>query len=303
LADIAARLGPAASDFAQPLYAALAFLAVGICLKLALFPLHLWLPNAYAYAPSAVTVFLAGSATKVAVYLLVRIYFSLYGAAFGIENLPVSLLLLVLSLAAMVIASFSAIFEHNAKRMLANSSVAQIGYITLGIALANVSGLTGGLAHLANHAVTKAALFMALGAVAFRLGSVQLADMAGLGRRMPLTSAALVIGGLSLIGVPGTAGFISKWYLVLAALEKGYWPVAFLIVGSSLLALVYVGRLLEAAYFRAPSEAAKEARDPPLWMLLPLSALSLLSVYLGFETSLSAGLARAAAEMLVGGLR
>jgi multicomponent Na+:H+ antiporter subunit D len=124
LADIASRIDPGMTEYSRPILAALAFLSVGICLKLALFPLHVWLPNAYAYAPSAAAAFLAGTATKVAVYLLIRIYFSIYGVAFGLEILPVYMVVLLLSLAAMLIASFSAIFEANAKRMLAYSSVA-----------------------------------------------------------------------------------------------------------------------------------------------------------------------------------
>ncbi len=301
MADIAARLGPASAEFSRPVLAALAFLTVGICLKLALFPLHVWLPNAYAYAPSAATVFLAGTATKVAVYLLIRIFFSVFGVAFSFETLPVANVLLVLSLAAMFLASFSAVFESHAKRMLAYSSVAQIGYITLGISLANESGLTGSIAHLFNHAITKAALFMAVGAVFFRIGTLRISDFAGLGRKMPLTMAVFVVGGLSLIGVPGTAGFISKWYLAVGAVEKGYWPVLFLIVLSSLIAVVYVGRVVEAAYFRETSVRAAEAVEPPASMLVPMLMLAGAVIYFGIDTRASADVAAAAAHMLLGG--
>ena len=302
-ADIASRLGAASAEFPRPVLAALAFLTVGICLKLALFPLHVWLPNAYAYAPSAATAFLAGTATKVAVYLLIRIFFSIFGVAISFETLPVAEVLLVLSLAAMFLASFSAVFEDHGKRMLAYSSVAQIGYITLGIGLANQAGLTGSIVHLFNHAVTKAALFLALGAVFYRIGSLRISDFAGLGRTMPLTMAAFVVGGLSIIGVPGTAGFISKWYLALGALEKGYWPLVFLIVASSLIAVVYIGRVVEAAYFRAPTGAAAEAREPPLSMLVPLLVLAAATLYLGIDTRATADVAATAAATLLGGLK
>jgi multicomponent Na+:H+ antiporter subunit D len=301
--DIASRLGPASAEFSRPVLAALAFLTVGICLKLALFPLHVWLPNAYAYAPSAATAFLAGTATKVAVYLLIRIFFSIFGVAISFETLPVAEVLLVLSVAAMILASISAVFEHHGKRMLAYSSVAQIGYITLGISLANQAGLTGSIVHLFNHAVTKAALFLALGAVFYRIGSLRISDFAGLGRTMPLTMAAFVVGGLSIIGVPGTAGFISKWYLALGALEKGLWPLVFLIVASSLIAVIYIGRVVEAAYFRAPSGAATEAHEPPLSMLVPLLVLAAATLYLGIDTRATADVAAAAASMLLGGLK
>lgn len=302
LADIASRLGPAAAEFPRPVLAAFAFLTVGICLKLALFPLHVWLPNAYAYAPSAATVILAGTATKVAVYLLIRIFYSVFGFAIPLVSFGVTEVLLVLSVLAMVLASLSAAFETNTKRMLAYSSVAQIGYMTLGIALANQSGLTGGIVHMLNHGIMKAALFMALGAVFYRIGSVQLADLAGIGRRMPLTMAVFVIAGLGLIGVPGTAGFVSKWYLAVGAIEKGLWPLAFVIVASSLIAVVYVGRVIEVAYFRDPP-ADKTTRDPPLSMLVPMLVLGFATIYLGFETQWSAGLASEAASRLLGGLK
>lgn len=303
LADIGARLDLASTDYGRPLLVALAFLTVGISLKAALFPLHVWLPNAYAYAPTAVGAFLAGTATKVAIYLLIRLYYSIYGPVFGVDLLPADEILMVMSLAAMVLASFSAIFQDNARRMLAYSSVAQIGYITLGIALVNQSGLTGGIVHVMNHAVIKTALFMALGAIFFRIGSMRFADMAGIGRRMPITMAAFTIAGMGLIGVPGTAGFISKWYLAVGAVDAGLWPIAFVIVASSVLAVVYVGKVIEVAYFRAPSGAADEARDPPLSMLLPMLVLVVLSVWLGLDTRFSASLADGTARMLLEGLR
>ncbi len=134
----------------------------GISLKLALFPLHVWLPNAYAYAPSCATVFLAATATKVAVYLLLRFYFPVFGVAVGVRRAADRReLLLALSLAAMFVASLLAMFQSDLKRMLAYSCVAQIGYITLGLSLGNEAGLTGGIVHLFNHAVMKGALFLA----------------------------------------------------------------------------------------------------------------------------------------------
>ena len=168
MVDIASRLGPASVEQFRPIVVALAFLTVGISLKLALFPLHVWLPNAYAYAPSFATAFLAATATKVAVYLLVRIFFSIFGVAISLEALRGDVLL-ALSVAAMFLASILAVYEQNLKRMLAYSSVAQIGYITFGISLANTNGLTGGIVHLFNHAVMKGALFLALGAVVYRV--------------------------------------------------------------------------------------------------------------------------------------
>jgi multicomponent Na+:H+ antiporter subunit D len=287
----------------RPVLAALAFIVVGISLKLALFPLHVWLPNAYTYAPSVATVFLAATATKVAIYLFARFVYSVFGASLVFARLPLTEILVALSVAAMFGAATVAVFQSDLKRMFAYSSVAQIGYITLGLSLATVTGLTGGLVHLLNHALIKGAIFMGLGAVVYRTGTCEFHDIAGIGRRMPVTVGAIVLAGLSLVGLPGTAGFGSKWYLVVAARELGWWWLAALIVLSSLITLVYVGRLIEAAYFREPSEAALAARDPPASMLLPILVLAAATVYFGIDTGLTAGMAQRAAEALLAGVR
>lgn len=302
-ADIGTRLAEASAAYPRPVLAGLAFLFVGISLKLALFPLHVWLPNAYAYAPSFATAFLAATATKVAIYLLLRIVFSVYGVAIDLNTLPVSTVLYPLSIAAMFIASILAVYETNLKRMLAYSSVAQIGYITLGIALMNQAGLTGSVVHLFNHALIKGALFLALGAIVYRAETIKLDDLGGIGRTMPLTFAAFVFAGMSLMGVPGTAGFISKYYLIVGALDAGLWPIAFLIVASSLIALVYIGRAVEVAYFRPIASALANAKDPPLMMLVPILVLTFASIYFGIDTELSAGVASRVAETLLGGLK
>jgi multicomponent Na+:H+ antiporter subunit D len=139
--------------------------------------------------------------------------------------------------------------------------------------------------------------------VIYRAGTVKLADLGGIGRKMPLTFAAFVIAGLGIIGTPGTAGFISKWYLAVGALDKGQWPLVFLIVASSLIALIYIGRVIEVAYFHPTSAAAEKASDPPLNMLLPILALAAATLYFGIFTDPSAGIASKAAQALMGGLK
>ena len=297
---MAERLGDVEST--RSVLVALAFIVVGISLKLALFPLHLWLPNAYAYAPSVATIFLAATATKVAVYLLIRYLYSVFGAEFVFfGDLPVTSILIVLSLAAMFGASLVAVFQANLKRMLAYSSVGQIGYITLGIAFATQTGLTGGLVHTLNHALIKGAAFAAVAAIVFRTGKVRLDDLAGIGRKMPLTMAAFVVAGFGLIGVPGTVGFVSKWYLVLAAVEEGWAWLAFLVVASSLIALLYVGRVVEVAFFRAPKGPVADAKEAPVEMVVGAWLLAGAVIYFGLDTDLTAGIAADAATMLLGG--
>ena len=146
----------------------------------------------------------------------------------------------------------------------------------------------------------KGALFMALAGIVYRIGSTQIDAIDGLGRRMPYTMAAIVIGGLSLIGLPLTAGFVSKWYLVQAALEHGWWVQAWLILLGSLLAVVYVWRIVERAYFREPSDATTEVREAPLTMLLPTWALVIANVYFGIATQFTVTVSESAAQSLLG---
>ncbi|MBI1385731.1 MAG: monovalent cation/H+ antiporter subunit D family protein [Rhizobiales bacterium] len=301
MVDVSTRLG--ALGFAPPVLAALAFLFVGLGLKLALFPLHSWLPGAYAYAPSFATTFLAATATKVAIYLMVRYFYSVFTASRIFEALPINDILIALSLAGIFGASIVAFFQSDIKRLLAYSSVSQIGYMTLGVGLANLDGLTGGLVHLLNHAVTKAALFLAVGFVFLQWRTCRLEDLAGIGRRMPLTLLAFAIAGMSLVGVPGTAGFVSKWYLALGAIEKGWWWMVIAIMVSSLISLFYVGRVLELAFMR-PQPEVMAYRKPsvassPWTMTVPLAVLTLAVVALGLDATYGADLARAAAEMLI----
>jgi len=196
--------------------------------------------------------------------------------------------------------SVVAVFQPDLKRMLAYSSVAQVGYITLGIGLANPAGLTGAVAHLFNHGVTKTALFLLAGGIALRNGSTAFASMGGVGRRMPLTALGVTLAGLSLIGIPGTAGFTTKWYLVVGALERGAWWLAVLIVASSLVAVVYVWRFVEVAYFRDAPAGADVQGEMPRSMLVPAWVLVIACFYFGVETSFNVGYAQDAAAVLLG---
>jgi multicomponent Na+:H+ antiporter subunit D len=298
LADLSVRLEGAHGH--RTVRVAFAFLTVGIGIKLALFPLHQWLPNAYASAPSAVSAFLAGTGTKVIYYLLIRIVFTLFGAAFVFDALNLDLILIPLSVAAMFIASTAAIYQKRVKRLLAYSSVAQVGTLTLALGLGTTSALTAGLVHLFNHALIKAALFLAVGCFVLRTGSDDLDAIAGIGRRMPLSTAAFVVGGLGLIGVPATAGFVSKWYLVSAALDLDDHLLAAAILASSLLAVVYVWKIVEIAYFREPPAGESGRREAPLAVLLPTWAVAGATIYFGFFTELPTGVAGRAAVQLLG---
>lgn len=298
IVDMAAQLAAVGPN--RTVLAALACITVGTSIKLALFPLHIWLPNAYTYAPAIVTAFLAATATKVAFYVMTRFVFSVFGVQLAFGHLHLASVLMPLAIVAMFAGSLVAIYQTDIKRMLAYSSVAQIGYMVLGLSLANLSGLTGGIVHLFNHSLMKSGLFLVMAAVLLRTGSTRLEAMQGLGRRMPWTMAAFVAGGLSLVGVPLTVGFVSKWYLIKASFEAGLWPVAVLILISSLLALVYIWRVVEVAYFEPAPEGAEEIKRAPLSVLAPMWILIGATIFFGIFTSLSVGAASGAAGVLLG---
>jgi len=298
MADIASYITAHGAD--RTIQTAFAFIVVGVGLKVAIYPMHLWLPNAYTYAPSAVTAFLAATATKAAIYVLMRFMFSVFQPDFLFEMNTIKGIMLPLALVAMFVASLIAVFQSDFRRMLAYSSIAQIGYILVGIALLSTTGLSGAIVHLFNHGITKAALFMGVGALVLRTGSSFYVRLEGMGKVMPFTSFAIVIAGLSLIGVPGTAGFISKWVLVQAALEQGWWPIALAIVASSLLAVIYVWRVVEVLYMKQPAEGST-AKDAPLSMLVPLWIMALATIWFGFDTDVVLNAARSAADGLLHG--
>jgi multicomponent Na+:H+ antiporter subunit D len=296
--DLASRID--AYDSSRTINTGLAFIMVGVSIKLALFPLHMWLPPAYTHAPSAVTAFLASTATKVAVYVMIRFTFTIFGADHVFNEMGMNHILMALAIIAIFKCSYQATIQSNVKTVLAYSSVAQIGYMILGLSLVSVTGLMAGLIHIFNHALMKGALFMAVGAVFYRVGSVDINAFRGLGKHMPLTMAAFTIAGLSIIGVPLTVGFVSKWYLVSAALEQDHWLLAGLVLVGSLLAVVYIGRVLEAAYFQKlpESQDPSKMKEVPWLMLAPMWVLVIANIYFGVDTSLTTEAASSAAEWL-----
>jgi len=297
MADLATRL-PEVRDTGT-FAAALAFLVVGIALKMALFPLHSWMPDAYTHAPSVVSTLLAGTTTKVSVYLLIRILLGVFGIE-AVDMYHVGTMLFPFAVLAILAGSIAACWQQDAKRVLAWSSVAQIGYMVLGIALLTATGLTASMLHMFNHALMKAALFMAVGCLVWTVGSASINSMAGLGRVMPWTFGAFALASLSLIGVPLTAGFISKWYLILALIESEHWVVIGVVVFSSVLAAVYLGRIIEILWFREPVHSGRNLTEVSWWLLGPTWALVLANFWFGISTTIPVGLARNAAAALLG---
>lgn len=298
IADLASRIPGLGNS--RALHAAFGFLIIGIGLKLAMFPLHLWLPNAYAYAPSVVSAFIAATATKVAVYMLMRYLYTVFGSEFSFENMHIHWLFISVGVFAALFTSVVALFQSDVKRLLAYSSVAQIGYMLIGIGLLNLSGLTATLLHLFNHALMKGALFLAMGAICYRIGNTLIKNMQGISKQMPWTMAAFVAGGLSIIGVPLTVGFVSKWYLILGAIEQGMWPLVAAILLSSLIALIYIWRVVEVAYLQPRPDDAPVVKEAPASLLIPTWILVIANFYFGIHTGPVTGLASRAAKFLLG---
>jgi multicomponent Na+:H+ antiporter subunit D len=298
ITDLADRLN--GLETTKPVLVAFAFLAVGLGMKVALYPLHMWLPNAYAYAPSVVSSFLAAVATKVGVYAVLRIFYTMFGYDYSFSGMHLALIFTALAIPAILIGSAVAIFQNNLRRMLAFSSIAQVGYITLGIGLASPLGLVAAIVHILNHALIKGALFLTMGCFALRLGHrVNLDSVRGIGRHMPFTSFAFVLAGLALVGVPLTSGFISKWYLVSATLDHGWWLILIAIVASSLMALIYVWRVVEALYFGTLDEKYDQVVEAPASMIIPLWLVIGAILWLGVDTRFTVGVAEQIVQVLM----
>jgi multicomponent Na+:H+ antiporter subunit D len=253
---------------------ALVLIVVGLGIKAALFPLHVWLPDAHSYAPPAVAALLAAVQVKVAAYALIRIFHTVFAPGEVAVGLDALTLLAWFGAAGIVAGSVAAILQHDLKRLLAYSTVAQLGYIAVGIGLATPLGLIAALLHVLNHAFMKSCLFLVAGGIIVQTGLRDISRFTGLGRRLPWTMAAFALAAVSMVGVPPTAGFFSKWYLLLATIEAGQWLFAVVIVGSTLLTLAYFLRIFERVFIGEPEEeAVAGAVEPggqvlgPVWVL------------------------------------
>lgn len=287
----------------RTLTTALVFFVIGIGLKAAIWPLHTWLPDAYCYSPSIVSTFLAGTSTKVFVYVLIRFVFSLFGIEFSFNELALDKLLMLLSLVAILYGSIMAIKQDSMKRLLAYSSIAQIGYMTLAISLATAAGLAAGLIHVFNHAIIKVALFLCAANFIYFTGTDSIKKMAGMSKAMPVTSGLFVIAGLSIIGVPLTAGFTSKWFLINATIDSGYWYILPVIVVSSILAIVYVWKIVEQLYFKTQEPMQSQViadKEIPTMFYLSLIVFTLACIYFGIQTDINVGIAQQIATDLTG---
>jgi len=267
--------------------AAFAFFIVGLGIKMALFPMHTWLPDAHSFAPAEISAMLSGIIIEVSTYALIRVCFSVFTLDFIEMYFPITTLICWVAAAAMIYGSVLAIAQYNLKRMLAYSSVANMGYIMLGVGLCTSTsfGLTPALMHVLNHGLMKACMFLAAGAFIYKFDLWDIEDFKGLGRKMPYTTLAFILAGLAMIGMPPGVGFVTKLYLAIACFHAGQFIFVAVIFFSTLLIVFYFWRVIEYMYIRVEEEGetAKEVKveEIPWSMLIPVLVLGILCFVVG----------------------
>jgi len=249
MADLSTKLADV--GYTDPLVrTAFGFVVVGLFIKVAVFPLHTWQPDAYAGAPDSVSGLISALVSTVSAYALARMVLTVFTPAFLDAN-PLARTLLVTGAAISIVAgSVLAVSQNEIKRMLAYSSVSQFGLVVGAIAVTNGTALVGAGVHLFGHAIVKGGLFLAAGLVATGTGARAVGEYEGLSERMPVAAGAVAVLAFAMVGVPPTVGFMGKWYIALGAVEAQAWPLAVVIILSTLLTLAYFARLLERMFFR-----------------------------------------------------
>lgn len=278
---------------------ACAFFTVGISIKAGLFPVHTWMPDSYSTAPDAVSPLIASLMTKVSAYVLIRLMFTMFPPGFSLETLPIFTILGWLSVAAIIAGGIWALAQKDLKTMLSYILIVEVGYIVMGISLGNRAGLTGSILHIMNDALMMACMFLIVAAVAYKTGNKDISQVTNLNKKMPFTMGAFVIAAISLIGLPPTCGFFSKWYLFLGTIDAGQWPFTVALVIGGLINAVLFFRIIETVYFKVRIERGSPDAlacvvtnhddthekvvmdEAPLTMLLPILSLAAAILILG----------------------
>jgi multicomponent Na+:H+ antiporter subunit D len=303
MADLAEILVRPELQASESIRVGFILILIGIWTKMAFFPLHGWLPNAYTHASLTTSCLIAPLMTKVSVYVMIRLMFSVFSADYVFGVIPWGALVVGLASAAMLVGMISALAQRDLKKMLTYIIVAEIGYMVGGAWLANASGLTGAMYHILADALMTLCLFMAVGAIVYRTGDRSLAAMHRIFQRMPATAVVFLIGAASIIGVPPTCGFFSKWYLIQGGVQAEAWVFVAALLVSSLIAAILFFRLIEIALFgpsdaapadghghghdhdHAPSQPAVAMTEAPASMLAPMVLTAISLVVLGLYTN------------------
>lgn len=259
-------------------------IAFGI--KNGLMPLHVWVPSAYTESPSPFTALLSGMLAKMGTFGFLMIFYIMLGSRIflylGQGRLSFHYILCLLAGITIVIPNFIAVFQDDAKKLLAWSSIGQCGYIILGIAFGTSLGLAGGIFHFFNHAIFKALLFLAVGAVEFRTGGVRdLNSLGGLANKMPVTFIATLVGACGLIGIPLTNGFVSKWLIYKTLILNGSPFLAFAALIGTWGSLLAIYKLLHNMFLGQLSEKYKNIKSAPFSMRLPMVILCAVTIIFG----------------------
>ncbi|OQY14369.1 MAG: proton-conducting membrane transporter [Desulfobacteraceae bacterium 4572_187] len=252
---------------------AFAFFFTGVAIKMALFPLHFWLPDAYTKAPSAASALIAPLMTKVAVYVMLRIMFTVFKPSLSIDMLPVTDIMIWLGIAAIVAGAVMALAQTDFKRMLCYIVVAEIGYMVGGTGIANSIAIKGVILHILNDAIMTLGMFLVAGIIYYQTKSHNLTDFKDLFKKMPFTMAAFVITALSIIGVPPTCGFFSKWYLIQGAIIANCWAFVAALLFSSLINIILFFRIFEIGYGFSEADGHEHGHEKVLISEAPMSML------------------------------
>ncbi|MBW2598780.1 MAG: monovalent cation/H+ antiporter subunit D family protein [Deltaproteobacteria bacterium] len=286
MADLAEILPPLYGS--KVILVAFAFFMVGIALKMALFPLHLWLPDAYTRAPSAASALIAPLMTKVAVYVMLRVMFTVFRPYFSIDLLPVTKIMLYAGIVSIFAGAIMALAQRNFKRMLCYIMIAEVGYMVGGVGVANVVAIKGAILHIMNDVVMTLGLFAVAGILAYKMKSSEISAFGNIFKKMPFTMAAFLVIALSVIGVPPTCGFFSKWYLIQGSVMAGNWTFVAALLFSSLVNIVLFFRVIETGYYDFGASGAQHAHEEdtvvseaPLSMLIPTFIVAAAIILIG----------------------
>jgi len=290
IADLIQKLeGISSSNLIVPL----SLFVAGFGIKIAMVPLHMWMPDAYQAAPSAMAALFSGATATVGIYAMIRVVYILFGAfAIGIT-------FATLGLVTMVLGALMALAQRDLKRLLAYSGISQIGYILLGIGLGTVLGVQGGLFHLFNNAIYKTMLFMIAGAIVYRVGTSDMDQLGGLWKNMPVTGTLFAVGALAISGVPPFNGFASKWTIYVAGIEAGRPVFTIIALITSALTLAYFLKALNSIFLGQRPKHLSDVKETPLPMMFPIMLLAVLCVVFGVLPQLGIDLVRPAQEAVM----
>ena len=279
--------------------ASFVLIAVGLAIKIALFPVHTWLADAHAAAPDAISAIVSGLLPAVAVYALARVAMGVYTPGFFIANPGFGQVLLYGGLITVFAGSILALLQTKIKLLLAYSTIAQMGLAVVGVAIANDLALYGALLQLFGHGIVKAALFLLAGIIAIVYGARTLDSYRGLAKRSPWLAGAFALLGISLIGLPPTVGFMAKYYIVLGAIESGSWVIAVLVVASTLLTLAYIVPVIDRLFFHDFEGSASDHLALPTGSATVVAIAVILAILIGTATVSISSILEPAIEVML----